>query len=120
MGINQNKFINWTETDCLVDREDPITIFPFTIGKIYKELVVDGNHRVTTAIQKKKKTIKAIIIEPNAAVSNHMLSSSFDELLYVFQNEVVWMEAHYNQNIEDEKLLIMQSFFASGAVNVAI
>lgn len=95
----ENKIINWTETDCLVDREDPIIIFPFTIGKIYKELVVDGNHRVTTAIQKKKKTIKAIIIEPNAAVSNHMLSSSFDEQLYVFQNEVVWMGTHYNQNI---------------------
>ncbi len=117
--FRENKFINWTETDCLVDREDPIIIFPFTIGKFYKELVVDGNHRVTTAIQKKKKTIKAIIIEPYAAVSNHMLSSSFDELLYVFQNEVVWMGAHYNQNIEDEKLLIMQSFFESGAVNVA-
>ena len=46
------KVINWTSTDSIVDREDPIIIFPFTIGKTYKELVVDGNHRVTTAIQK--------------------------------------------------------------------
>lgn len=114
------KVINWTSTDSIVDREDPIIIFPFTIGKTYKELVVDGNHRVTTAIQKKKKTVKAIIVEPNAAVLNHMLSSSFDELLYVFQNEVVWMGSHYNENIEDEKMLIMQSFFMCGSVNVAI
>lgn len=114
------KVINWTSTDSIVDREDPIIIFPFTIGKTYKELVVDGNHRVTTAIQKKKKTVKAIIVDPNAAVLNHMLSSSFDELLYVFQNEVVWMESHYNENIEDEKMLIMQSFFMCGNVNVAI
>lgn len=114
------KVINWTSTDSIVDREDPIIIFPFTIGKTYKELVVDGNHRVTTAIQKKKKTGKAIIVDPNAAVLNHMLSSSFDELLYVFQNEVVWMGSHYNENIEDEKMLIMQSFFMCGNVNVAI
>ena len=114
------KVINWTSTDSIVDREDPIIIFPFTIGKTYKELVVDGNHRVTTAIQKKKKTVKAIIVDPNAAVLNHMLSSSFDELLYVFQNEVVWMGSHYNENIEDEKMLIMQSFFMCGNVNVAI
>lgn len=114
------KVINWTSTDSIVDREDPIIIFPFTIGKTYKELVVDGNHRVTTAIQKKKKMIKAIIVDPNAAVLNHMLSSSFDELLYVFQNEVVWMGSHYNENIEDEKMLIMQSFFMCGNVNVAI
>lgn len=116
----EKKIINWTGTDFLVDREDPIIIFPFTIGKTYKELVVDGNHRVTTAIKKKKKIVKAIIVDPNAAVSNHMLSSLFDELLYVFQNEVVWMGVHYNQNTEDEKLLIMQSFFASGVVNVAV
>lgn len=114
------KVINWTSTDSIVDREDPIIIFPFTIGKTYKELVVDGNHRVTTAIQKKKKTVKAIIVDPNDAVLNHMLSSSFDELLYVFQNEVVWMGSHYNENIEDEKMLIMQSFFMCGNVNVAI
>lgn len=114
------KVINWTSTDSIVDREDPIIIFPFTIGKTYKELVVDGNHRVTTAIQKKKKMIKAIIVDPDAAVLNHMLSSSFDELLYVFQNEVVWMGSHYNENIEDEKMLIMQSFFMCGNVNVAI
>lgn len=114
------KVINWTSTDSIVDREDPIIIFPFTIGKTYKELVVDGNHRVTTAIQKKKKTVKAVIVDPNAAVLNHMLSSSFDELLYVFQNEVVWMGSHYNENIEDEKMLIMQSFFMCGNVNVAI
>lgn len=83
-------------------------------------LVVDGNHRVTTAIQKKKKIVKAIIVDPNAAVLNHMLSSSFDELLYVFQNEVVWMGSHYNENIEDEKILITQSYFVCGSVNVAL
>lgn len=123
ISINEfidKKSINWTGTEDFIDREDPIIIFPFTIGETYKELVVDGNHRVTTAIQKKKKIVKAIIVDPNAAELNHMLSSSFDELLYVFQNEVVWMGSHYNENIEDEKILITQSYFVCGSVNVAL
>lgn len=118
--FKEKKIINWTETNKTVEREDPIIIVPFTIGETYKELVIDGNHRITTAIKNNKKTLKAIILDPNEMVANHLFSSSFDLLLYIFQNETVWMGSHFLQNVPDERILMTHSFFMSGNVNVAM
>lgn len=120
IGIEEfEQRINWTETDKLVERGDPIIIVPFTIGRYLKELVVDGNHRVTTAIKNKKKSIKAFPVSAQWLVDNNLFSTSFDKLLYIFQNEVVWIGSFYNQMVADERILIAHSYFSSGEVKVS-
>lgn len=118
--FTSHRTIIWTETEKTVENDDPIIIVPFTIGKTYKELVIDGNHRITTAIRARKKIIKAFIVSPYTIVANNLLSSIFDLLLYVFQNEVVWMGSFYNKNkFSDEQALVDNSFLLSRKVNVA-
>jgi len=116
-----HKRIRWTETEDVAEGETPILMVPFTIGETEKNLVIDGNDRITTALKNKKKSIKAITINPEGLIKNHLLSSSFDLLYYIFQNEVVWMASFYHEkDIPDEQMLITQSFFASGNVNITI
>ncbi len=118
--FTSHRTISWTETEKNVENDKPIIIVPFMIGKTYKELVIDGNHRITTAIREGKKYIKAFILSSQAVVENKLLSSSFDLLLYVFQNELVWMGSFYNKNnIYDEQALITNSFLISGKINIA-
>ena len=84
---------------------------PFTIGKTYKQLVVDGNHRITTAIKEKKEIIKAYILEPQMLVDYSLFCSSFDLLYYVFQNEVVYIGSLFHVNTGISELDIINKSF---------
>ncbi len=115
-----HKIINWTETDAIVNREDPIIVVPFTIGRTYKELVIDGNHRLSSAIKENKESVRAYYVMPEFLVGNNLFSTTFDLLMYVFQNEVVWMGSFYNGNNDSkESILITDSYLICGKVNVS-
>lgn len=119
--FKEHKTINWTETVDTVKRDDPILIVPFTIGSTYKLLVIDGNHRITTAIRQDKKSIKGIVLDPTALVENQLLSTQFDIYLYVLQNEVVWIGSEYpNTNSFDENKLLEKIYFVSKKVQAAV
>ena len=126
--IDINEFItgeriNWTKTD--VDeieddkKKEPIIIVPFTIGETYRELVIDGNHRITSAIYSKLDSINAYCISSESLVNNHLFGSRIDELLYIFQNEIVWMGSFYgNKQVTNEKMLASEAYFLTGKINV--
>ncbi len=78
--FKEKKRINWTETKDEGTKNEPIIIVPFTIGKTFKELVIDGNHRITKAIRDNQKDIKAFFVAPEALVDNHLLSVSGKDL----------------------------------------
>lgn len=116
--ISKQQF-NWTQTDATNKRDDPILIVPFTLGKTYKYLVIDGNHRIATAIRNKQDKIKAIFLAPEFLVNGNLFVSLFDKMLYIFQNEIVWIGSFYNKNINDERYLITNSFLSNGQINVS-
>lgn len=110
--------IQWTQPNssshfnCL----NPILMVPFTIAH-YKELVIDGNHRIAKAIQDNAKGVKAISLSPEALVEGNLFVSRFDKFLYIFQNEVVWIGSQFNSLSHDDDM-IRASYFESGSVNV--
>lgn len=118
--FKEHNTINWMETVDTVERDDPILIVPFTIGRTYKLLVIDGNHRITTAIRQNRKRIKGIVFDSTALVKNHLLSTQFDLYLYILQNEVVWIGSKYPNNSSDETKLLEEIYFASRKVHVAL
>lgn len=56
---DKNIRINCTPTTDIVEiKKQPIIMVPLTVDKFYKWLVIDGNHRITHAIEKRKKVLK--------------------------------------------------------------
>lgn len=65
----------------------PIFIVPF-FDKDSNGLVIDGNHRVTHAIQLRKKYIDCFFFSEKNVVDLNLFCSAFDKMLYIFFNEI--------------------------------
>lgn len=88
--IKDNSYINWTKTNDKVEiKEEPIIMVPFAIGKYHKILVIDGNHRITDCINSREKYIKSYEIDGDWLVQANLFTTSFDKMMYIFQNEMV-------------------------------
>lgn len=55
---------------------------PLTVDKFYKWLVIDGNHRITHAIE---KSIKALLLPHDVLNERNFFSTGFDKFLYFFK-----------------------------------
>lgn len=104
---DKRRNIHWTQTEDQVDiKSQPILMAKMPIGEYYKWLVIDGNHRITDAISKGKKNIKAILINPYWMVENNLFCNIFDKYLYIFQNEFEALAMCINNDgYSDEKAL---------------
>jgi hypothetical protein len=83
--------IYWTKVEENVERyagnNTPIITVPYLSGKC-DLLVIDGNHRITHALKNNISNIKTMIISEQSVIEQQIFSSSFDKLLYVFNNEL--------------------------------
>ncbi|WP_310605525.1 hypothetical protein [Anaerosporobacter sp.] len=112
-----NRNINWTSTsDNVRVKSNPIIMAPLTLGKYYKWIVVDGNHRITDAISKRVKIIKAFCLDVNLLVQSNMFCTGFDKLLYIFQNESVALATFINKDGYSDEDALKLSYFCSGNV----
>ena len=112
-----NRRINWTATtDKVKIKIQPIIIVPLTVGAFYQWLVVDGNHRITYAIENKKKSVKAFSLDPNALVEANMFSSGFDKFLYIFQNEMIALASYIHREGYSDEEAFKLGFLCSGKV----
>lgn len=110
-----NSYINWTETKDIVEiKQQPIIIVPFTIDEYYKLLVIDGNHRITDCINKKRKTIKAYCINEEFLIDNNLFISAFDKLLYIMMNEIEAIATYTMQENVPANILFMRTSLYTG------
>ena len=114
---NVNRRINWTATaDKVKIKTQPIIIVPLTVGEFYQWLVVDGNHRITYAIENKKKSVKAFLLDSNALVEANMFNSGFDKFLYIFQNEMIALASYIHRDGYSDEEAFKLGFLCSGKV----
>lgn len=114
---NVNRRINWTATaDKVKIKTQPIIIVPLTVGEFYQWLVVDGNHRITYAIENKKKSVKAFFLDSNALVEANMFNSGFDKFLYIFQNEMIALASYIHRDGYSDEEAFKLGFLCSGKV----
>lgn len=81
----------------------PILIVPFLLGQ-YNYLVVDGNHRLSYAINNKQNLIKAIFISLSQITEPGLFMSRFDYYFYLFNYEIV----DFCNKILNEKMVLDQ------------
>lgn len=113
--------MNWAATEDTVSiKSESIIIVPFTIDEAYKMLVVDGNHRITEAIKKGKKTINAYVLDANWIVQGNPFCSEFDKMLYIFQNEMVAIATWIKRDGMLDKDAIKNSYFISDISRVVL
>ena len=114
---NVNRRINWTATaDKVKIKTQPIIIVPLTVGEFYQWLVVDGNHRITYAIENKKKSVKAFLLDSNSLVEANMFNSGFDKFLYIFQNEMIALASYIHRDGYSDEEAFKLGFLCSGKV----
>lgn len=112
-----NRNINWTVTSDNVEiKQQPVIMVPLVLDKYYKWVIIDGNHRITDAIKKKKETIKTICINSNSLVKSNMFCTGFDKCLYIFQNEMVALATLIQKDGYSEEAALKSSYFYSGKV----
>lgn len=106
---------NWTKTNNKVKiKDEPILIVPFYTGEYHKYLVIDGNHRITNAIQTGKKEIEAYCMSDDFLVGNNFFPSEYDKLIYIFQNEIVALGTYTIRDHIAANNLIRRSFLFTG------
>lgn len=114
---NQNTPIKWSKVPVNKNRKfnnEPVFLVPFLNGQ-YKELLIDGNHRVSQAIELGKKKIKAFPFHESSVIDFELFCHRFDLFLYVFQNEINHFANHkaYNK-MTDEELLEKSYLLGNG------
>lgn len=111
---DKNTRINWTPTTDIVKiKKQPIIIVPLTVDKFYQLLVIDGNHRITHAIAKNEKSVKAFLLYPNVLVEGKLFSTGFDKFLYIFQNEIIALASYIHRDgYSDEKAIELAYFYS--------
>lgn len=91
----------------------PIIVVPFNNGP-QKFIVIDGNHRISTAISKQLSSIDALFLSEGSVVDMEIPSSKFDMLFYIFINEINHIVTKRAlENISDLDLLNL-SFLKDG------
>lgn len=109
--------IKWTQTvDKVKIKTQPIIMAPLALDKYYKWIVIDGNHRITDAVAKGIKEIKAFCLDANSLVQENMFCTSFDKYLYIFQNESVALATLIQKEGYSEEEAFKLTYFYSGEV----
>jgi hypothetical protein len=89
--IGNKQSIYWsprsTDVESYAGFTTPIIIVPFLINN-QKQLVINGNHRLTYAQKHKYTSIPSLCISANSLIDTKCFSSYFDILFYIFYNEI--------------------------------
>lgn len=111
--LSLDRTIHWAQTRDKVDlKSTPILLVPMSIAN-YTCVVIDGNHRITDAIEKKAPFVRAVTLDSNYLVESNLFSTEFDKLLYVFQNEIVAL-ALYAKDGVPIKEVFKKSYLCTG------
>ncbi|MCO7125132.1 hypothetical protein NIE88_05000 [Sporolactobacillus shoreicorticis] len=103
-----NQSIYWTkvtgDTKKYAGSNNPIIVVPY-FSNGYHYLVIDGNHRITYKLKHNTQKIATLFISEYTVIEEHLFSSSFDELFYIFNNELVrFASASIERNYSAEQL----------------
>lgn len=114
---SENSSIKWTKVDDISIRSkkinNPIILIPYNCGN-YLELLIDGNHRVTTILRESKTKVEAVRLKSQALVAFKCFISSFDMYFYVMYNELSYMERETREKKRVASDLINDSFLFTG------
>lgn len=84
--------IYWTKVEEDVEsyagNNQPIIAVPYFNG-MNNLLIIDGNHRLTYAVKHNLPSVRTLIISEQSVIEQQIFSSSFDKMLYIFNNELV-------------------------------
>ena len=111
--------IQWQERKiefCEKFNTEPIYILPFALGR-KQYLVIDGNHRVTQAVQEKHSEISVIVLEEDFVIKNNIFPSEFDKLFYIFHNELSRFANNKIQNNITDVMLLDTSYLNTEKIN---
>lgn len=108
-----NQRVYWTRVEENVEgyagNNQPIIAVPYFSGK-YSLLIIDGNHRLTYSVNHNIENIQTLIISETSAIEQRIFSSSFDLLLYIFNNEIVRLESIVSEGTGNDLELLQKSY----------
>jgi len=107
LTVNNSRYL-WTPQKISDDypvNPRPILIVPYFQGQ-YNGLVIDGNHRLTTAVANSNESIDALFFTEGSIIEQKIFSSHFDMLFYIFNNELnhIYIK-RMHENLTDTELL---------------
>jgi len=113
--LRSDSQINWTPPDRPAHiKKEPILMVPLTVGQYHQWLVIDGNHRIADKIAKKQQTVAAYTLSAESLVESNLFCSTFDKMLYIFQNETTAFGRLTLRDKRDAKSLIAKSYLNTG------
>lgn len=116
---NKESDIIWSKIDnmnTLITPDNPIILCLF-FSKDKNYLAIDGNHRITQAVNKNYPEIKAYIIPDKTMVEYNFFATKFDKLYYIFNNEIVHLYTLKVDNRLPDDKLIKYSYMYKGIFN---
>lgn len=106
--VGPKQFIYWSPIDKNVANysnvSNPIIVVPYINDK-YSELVIDGNHRLTYAVNYKKSFISTVFLSADNICRSLGFSSAFDANFYIFYNEIALYSRLTEMGYKTEELL---------------
>lgn len=113
------RYVTWTPqpTNNISLKKEPIILTHLYNSVAFAYLVIDGNHRLSNAFNKKEKTIEAIILSPNIGISKKFFCSDFDRLMFIFQNEIYYMFHCKKQYYMRDKEILDRSFLKTNEIS---
>ena len=113
-------FVTWTPISQIDNRKPkdlPILLAHFYNARAFSYLLIDGNHRLSQAVQNHSQTIKSLIINPEYMLNNNFFGSEFDKLLFIFQNELYYLYHCKKQYLMKDKELLSRSYLTNSKFN---
>ena len=105
--------IYWTKVEQNVEsyagNKQPILAVPYFSGK-NELLIIDGNHRLTYCVNHNVQSIRMLVISEKSVIEQKLFSSSFDEFLYIFNNEIYRLALETEKGNRNSLNLIQKSY----------
>ena len=79
-------------------------------------LVIDGNHRITYALENNISNIKTMTISEQSVIEQQLFSSTFEKLFYIFRNELCRFENETMEGNNNDRSLIEKSYLCNKRV----
>ncbi len=109
----ETQCIHWTKVEGDIEEyaasTQPILAVPYFSGK-NNLLVIDGNHRLTYAVKHKFSHVRTLIISEQSVIEFKIFSSSFDMMLYIFNNELIRFGNRTAEGYNDDLLQLQKSY----------
>ncbi|HCL4480046.1 TPA: hypothetical protein N2D99_002113 [Clostridium botulinum] len=116
--IKKDSRIKWApiESDIFsnLNSKKPIIIVPFLSGQ-YSSLVIDGNHRLTSKTKHNINDVNGLLIPEETLIKQSLLTSGFDELYYIMNNELCRMFEETYSEIADPMEIVQKSYLNGGS-----